>query len=320
MKKICLLILPVLLICIACNKEWTEELFVKEVAFAKNGVVTVYAKFKDEGGLVPVKVPVILGGSTRNNADIQVTIDIDADTLTDLNFDRFRLREDLYFHQLPQKNYAFKSMTTTIPKGADIGYFDLDLKLEDLNLINKYILPVKIVSTSLDNVSSYRWYKKSLMQIIPFNDFSGSYSNAGLVWNRDVSENSQTALTTTNRTAWVVDERSVFFFAGVVDEDAYDREKYKIIARFNEDSTVTLSAPDPEIMFSQQAGTYTVQVEKDPVIPYMERTRVTMNLQYWYSDISNPAFPLNYRFTGPMTLEITRNTQIPDEDQQVKIQ
>ncbi len=45
-----------------------------------------------------------------------------------------------------------------------------------------------------------------------------------------------------------------------------------------------------------------------------------MNLEYWYSDITNPAFPINYRFVGPLTLEKVRNTQIPDEDQQVRIE
>ncbi len=45
-----------------------------------------------------------------------------------------------------------------------------------------------------------------------------------------------------------------------------------------------------------------------------------MNLEYWYSDITNPAFPINYRFIGPLTLEKVKNIQIPDEDQQVQIE
>ncbi len=90
------------------------------------------------------------------------------------------------------------------------------------------------------------------MHIIPFNDYSNRYSNAGLIWNRDVPQNNQTALTTPYRNAFVVDERTVFFFAGNVDEEAYDREKYKITAQFNADSTVTLTAADADIKFSQR--------------------------------------------------------------------
>ena len=320
MKKICLYILFSMLLGIACNKEWTEELFVKEVSFVKSGMVKVYARYKSQGGVVAVKVPVVLSGSTGNPDDIQVTIEIDKDTLNNLNFDRFRLRNDLYFQELPKASYSFKSMTTTIPKGSLQGYFDLDLKLEGLDLINKYILPVKIVYSSNNNVTSRRWFSKSLMQIIPFNDYSNRYSNAGLIWNRDLSQNDQTALTTPYRTAWVVNENAVFFFAGNIDEEAYDRAKYKIIARFNPDSTVTLSAPDATINFSQQAGSYSISKRMDEVQPYLEKTYITMNLEYWYSDITNPAFPINYRFVGPLTLERIRNIQIPDEDQQVQFE
>ena len=42
-----------------------------------------------------------------------------------------------------------------------------------------------------------------------------------------------------------------------------------------------------------------------------------MNLQYWYSDMTNPVYPIKYRYAGPMTLEKVRNIQVPEEDQQV---
>lgn len=320
MKQIHLIILAGLLCGLGCTKEWTRELYVKEVSFVKNGVVRLNAMYKSQGGTVTLKVPVALSGSTDNKEDIAVTIALDRDTLTNLNFDRFRLREDLYFQELPAVNYDFTSLTTTIPAGSLQGYFDLNLKMEGLDLINKYILPVKIVATSKNNVSPRRWFSKSLMQIIPFNDYSGRYSNAGLIWNRDVPQNNQTALTTPYRTAWVVDENTVFFFAGNIDEEAYDRAKYKVIASLNADSTVTLSAPDASINFAQQRGTWSLSKRKDEVQPYLEKTYITMNLEYWYSDITNPDFPINYRFTGPLTLEKVRNTQIPDEDQQVIIE
>lgn len=320
MKKIYLYILSGLLFGLGCSKEWTQELYVQEVSFVKSGVVRVNAKYKSQGGVVTLAVPVVLSGSNGNKGDIEVTIALDRDTLNNLNFDRFRLREDLYFHELPAINYSFPSLTTTIPAGSLQGDFNLDLKMEGLDLINKYILPVKIVSTSRNNVSKRRWFSKSLMQIIPFNDYSGRYSNAGLIWNRDVPQSSQTALSTPYRNAWVVDENTVFFFAGNIDEEAYDRKKYKILAALNPDSTVTLSAPDAAINFSQQKGTWSLSKRKDEVQPYLEKTYITMNLEYWYSDITNPAFPINYRFTGPLTLEKVRNTQIPEEDQQVVIE
>jgi hypothetical protein len=318
MKKILIFIAIILVTGPACKREWLDEQYVKEVSFARSGVVKVYAQYKSQGGVVTLKVPVVLSGTTGNNEDIEVTIAIDKDTLEDLNFDRFRLREDLYFHELPEKHYKFKSMTTTIPAGSLQGFFEVDLMLEDLDMINKYILPLKIVSTSKNNVASRRWYSKSLMHIITFNDFSNRYSSAGRIWNRDLPQNDANAFSVPHRTAWVVDEKSVFFFAGHIDEEAYDRAKYKIIATFNADSTVTLTAADPSINFSQQQGTYTISSRMDEVQPYLQKTYITMNLEYWFSDITNPDFPINYRYAGPLTLERVRNIQIPDEDQQVQ--
>ncbi|MFT4093887.1 MAG: DUF4973 domain-containing protein [Niabella sp.] len=320
MKKIYLYIIIAVVLGTSCNKEWTDELYINEVSFVKSGVTTVYAKYNSEGGQVTLKVPVVVSGTTGNNDDISVTIGIDKDTLADLNFDRFRLRDDLYFLELPTANYSFESMTTTIPKGSDEGYFNLNLKMQGLDMINKYILPVEIVSTSKNNVSTRKWFKKSLMQVIPFNDFSGAYSNAGLVWDRDIAEESQTALSTPTRNAWVVDENTVFFFAGIVDEEAKDRANYKIFATFNADSTVTLTASNSAINFSQQSGTYTITKRMDDVQPYLEVTDIIVTLEYQYSDITNIEYPINYRFTGTLTLEKVRNTQIPEEDQQVVVE
>lgn len=301
---------------LSCNKEWKDELYVKEVSFVKNGVIPVYAKYRSSGGAVTLKVPVILSGSTNNTEDVQVALGLDNDTLPNLNFDRFRNRQDLYFMQLPIANYSFESSTTTIPKNSDVGYFNLNLKMENLDMYYKYLLPVVLTSTSKYSISPRRWYKKSLMQIIPFNDFSGRYSSSGQVKR---TQGSDPALTTPYRNAWVVNENTVFFYAGVIEEEAYDRLKYKIAVRFNTDKTVTLTASDPAIKFKQNNGSYTVEKKMDEVQPYLQRTITTMNLDYEYEDITNPAFPLRYRFSGAMVLDRMRNTQIPEEDQQVII-
>lgn len=305
-----------ILIC-GCNKEWTEELFKKSVSFANNGVVEVRVKYSAIGGNIPVKVPIVISGSTENTSNVNVTIDLDKDTLTNLNFERFRLRNDLYFIELPKEFYQFESMTTTIPSKSNLGMLNLNLKLDGLDFSNKYILPVQIVSTSEFGIATGRGYRKSLMQIIPFNDYSGKYSVTGDVWDRNRPHGDQKPLTTPFRNAYVVDEKTVFFFAGVTEEEALDRRNYKIKAAFNSSNhTVTLTSDNPAIKFSQQRGTYTVRTEKDPVLPYFERTYTTVTLEYEYSDITNPVFPIDYSFTGVMVLERKRNILIPDEDQQ----
>lgn len=304
-----------LLIC-SCNKEWQDELFQKSVSFVNHGVVEVRVKYSALGGNIPVKVPVMISGSTENNTNVSITIDLDKDTLTNLNFDRFRLRKDLYFNELPKEFYQFASMNTTIPSGSNVGLLDLNLKLDGLDFSNKYILPVKIVSTSASGIATGRGYKKSLMQIIPFNDYSGKYSVTGEVWDRNRPQNDQKALTVPSRNTFVVNEKAIFFFAGVTEEEALDRRDYKIKTTFNADQTVTLTSDNPAIKFSQQRGTFSVKKEKDAVLPYLEKTYTTLYLEYQYSDITNPAFPIDYRFVGSMVLERKRNILIPDEDQQ----
>lgn len=317
MKKGYILALLGCMLISSCNKEWKDELFQKSVSFVNNGVVEVHVKYSAKGGVIPIKVPILVSGSTNNAADVNVIIGRDADTLQILNFERFRLRNDLYFKELPQENYQFESMSTTIKAGNDVGLYDLNLKLEGLDFSDKYILPVQIISTSAFSIATGRGYRKSLMRIVPFNDYSGKYSIAGLVWDRNRREDDQIALSVPSRNAYVVDEKTVFFFAGVSEEEALDRRAYKIKATFNEENkTVTLTSDNPAINFSQQRGTYTVKKDKDPVLPYLERTYTTLNLEYWYSEISNPEFPIEYRFVGSMILERKRNTLIPDEDQQ----
>lgn len=321
MKKIYYLLASLLFIMAgACNKEWEEELFTKYVAFAKNGVVQVNVKYREEGGNIPLKVPIVLSGSTENTEDVQVTVALDKDTLANLNFDRFRLRKDLYFQELPADFYSFESLTATIPKGANTGYLKVNLKLKGIDLVNKYILPVKIVATSPYEPSRLKYYKKALISIIPFNNYSGKYSVAGAVWDRTRDENGQTALTVPSRQAWVVSENSIFFFAGVTEEEAMDRAAYKVKATFNSDSTVTLTSDNPAISFAQQKGTYTVSKRMDEVQPYLEKTYTTVYLEYIYDDVTNPAYPLKYRFKGSMVLERIKNILVPEEDQLVEIQ
>jgi hypothetical protein len=297
----------------ACNDEWKDELYDKSVSFVNSGVTNVYLRYS-EGGVVSYKIPIIISGSTKSNRDVQVTVAIDPDTIAGLNFEQFRYREDLYFKQLEEKHYNFPSMITTIPKGEDVGILEMQFKLADLNLVDKYILPLKIAETSEYEINPRKWYRKSLMRIVPFNDYSGEYQSA----NMSILYQSEAAQSTEIREARVVDENSVFFYAGMIDHEARDRESYKVIAEFDKtDGTVTLSALNPAINFSQTEGWFEVLKNMDPIQPYLEVSNTVLHLKYQYDDLTYPGYPLTYRVEGTMTLERRRNIQIPEEDQQI---
>jgi hypothetical protein len=300
----------------ACNDEWKDEQYEKTISFTRPGYTDVYLKYQTEGGVVPYKIPLQLGGTTANDQNIEVTIALDPDTLINLNFDRFRNREDLYFKLLPLRFYELKSTKATIPAGEENALLDIDFKLLGLDLIDKYILPLQIVSTSAYAPSSRKWYKKTMMRIIPFNDYSGTYvPTEGQI---TIEGAGSTSLPFSDRReAWVVDEKTVFFYAGFIDEQARNRATYKLQMQFNADSTLTLRADSAAMInFQQLGGSYYTKTELDPITPYLERNYTIISLDYRFTDVTEPVYPMTYRVAGSMTMERKRNVLIPEEDQQ----
>jgi hypothetical protein len=180
--------------------------------------------------------------------------------------------------------------------------------------VEKYILPLSIASTSEYIPSPNKHYKKTLMRIIPFNYFSGTYS-AGAA--NITLDDDATPITKDTREMRVVNDSTVFFYAGLCEEDARDRATYKVLAKFNADNSITFSADSAQIEFT--AGPeckWSIEEKMDALQPYLIIRTVTMDLQYSYKDVSNPNYSVKYNLKGYYTLERRRNTQIPEEDQQ----
>jgi hypothetical protein len=306
---------------VACNDEWKDEQYEKYVSFVKSGYQNIYLNYNVEGGKVTYRIPIEISGSTKNDRDVQVTIAVDPDTLDAMNKARYYLRDDLFFRQLDPKYYTFQTMQTTIPAGSDIGYIDVDFEFDDLDLVEKHILPLCITSTSEYTPSPVKWYKRSLMRIVLFNDYSGSYAATGGQINIQGDDNSTSVETREMR---VVDQNTVFFYAGLTEEEARDRASYKIRATFEpltqmaDSGAVTLVADSAAIGFTSQPDLCYYKVEKhmDELQPYLQIQTTTMFLRYSYDDITNPAYKVRYNFSGSYLLERRRNTQIPEQDQQ----
>jgi hypothetical protein len=308
---------------ISCNNEWEDELFQNTISFGRNGVTDIHIRYKTDGK-VAYKIPVEVSGSTINNREYKVQVALDIDTLKDLNFERFRYREDLYFKLLDEKYYNLPSTEVIIPSGTNTATMDIDFTLEGIDMVEKYILPLTI-KESPDYLVNYRkYYRKALLNIIPFNDYSGVYSATdGLVYERNIDENNQTPMTMDTRQAFVVGQNSIFFYAGVTEEELENRGLYKIIATFEEGSgeaegPLTLEAPNADkIGFNPISGSYSIRTEMDPQFPYLEHRYITLNMEYEYNEIITETARIEYRFRGTLTLERKRNITIPDEDQQI---
>lgn len=313
----------------SCNDEWTDEQYVKEVAFVRSGYVETYLNTATVDGIVHYKIPVEISGSTVNDQNVEVTIALDPDTLqlyNELNY--YTTRTDLYYRILDPQYYSFQSMKTTIPAGESVGYFYVDFQVNNLDLVEKYILPLQITETSAYTPSPRKHYRRTLMRIIPFNDYSGTYSGTGAeIYNISGGQSNKMTVALPSRDMRFIDSNSLFFYAGLTEETATDRSLYKIRVRFEngvtlDDGTVegalTLSADSAAINFSfvPEKCKYTIQSRMDDLQPYLMIRTITLTMNYTYDNLINPAYPVTYNFSGPYVLERRRNTQIPEEDQQ----
>lgn len=305
----------------SCNDEWKDEQYQKYVSFAKSGYSNAYLNYNTEGGTIKYRIPIVLSGSTQNDRDVRVKISIDPDTLAAMNQARYFTREDLFYRLLDPKYYSFKTMETTIPAGQNVGIIDVDFQIGDLDLVEKYVLPLSIEETSDFVASPKLWYRKALMRVVPFNDYSGTYSATG----GTITElGSSTPTSVDTREMRVVDQNTVFFYAGLTEEEARNRALYKVRVKFEpptvrpDSSTVVLTADNPDIEFTYepQHCYYKIDTKMDALQPYLQIKTTTLFLRYTYKDISNPNYSVTYRFSGSYVLERRRNTQIPEQDQQ----
>ncbi len=330
MKKIYSILcsIAILTIFCACNDEWKDEQFEHYISFKapinSNGVTRINLPHT-ETGKTTYRLPVLVSGSTDNDRDITVKIGIDSDTLRVLNIARFASREDLWYKELPSQYYSFPE-TVNIKAGENIAYLDIEFSLDGLDLVDKWVLPLTIEDDPNGQYQpNYRkHYRKALLRIMPFNDYSGTYGGNNLIgYLTDTGEGANEPLVKSQITAYTIDDESIFFYAGTIDESRQDRDKYKIKARFVPNSTkVELSCDNAEnngFKVNKQATSY-FEEEMDPVRPYLKkRTVMIRDISYEFEDYTlAPGARIRYKFEGTLTMQRNINTQIPDEDQAIE--
>lgn len=331
MKKILypLLMLTALLTATSCNDEWTDELYEQYISFkapiGSNGVTDIYVRYKEEGE-VTYKLPLIVSGSTDNAATRQVHIATDPDTLRILNEARFG-REDLYFRMLEDDMYRFDDVVE-IPRGTNVVTTDIDLTLHGIDLVDKWVLPLTIEDDPSYNYVSHprKNFAKALLRIIPFNDYSGNYSTTTMqvfIKNPDGSYDTKDAMVANTRTGYVVDDNTIFFYAGLIDDDLINRAAYKVYFEFGEgnDKSLRIRTDNPLIKLqpAKEAFFYSITETMDDQQPYLLHRYVTFDIEYDFVDYTSaPGAEIPYKVKGSMTLERRINTQIPDEDQAIE--
>lgn len=330
MKKVysLLLFMTALVFCVSCNDEWKVEQYVQMVSFKSpidsKGVTPVYVRYKPDGK-VTYQLPLIVSGSTMNQNNLTVHIGLDSDTLKVMNQERFSSRTELFYKELDTEFYEFPE-TVDIPAGESAGLVPIDLSLANLNMVDKWVLPLAIGNDPSYNYQANprKFYRRALLRILPFNDYSGQYS--ATAYKVYFKGNETEAIVPEYHTAYVADENSVFFYAGLVDEDRLDRSQYKIFLQFTEDlidlqtKKVIIFTDNPAIeLVVKGTPSYFVEESMDVTRPYLKHIYITINLEYEYKDYtSTPGYIIDYVVKGSLTMERKINTQIPDEDQAIE--
>lgn len=347
MKKLTILaasLLGLLSLVTSCNDEWKDEQYTQYVSFRAPlndaGVTEIYVPYTRHNadgtvmsgeGKSYYDLPVIVSGSTNNAKDLTVHFSYDPDTLSVLNYARFSNRTDLFYHDMT--NYATFAPTIDIPKGTDVGLLRLNFDFKahegtnasvgDIDMAEKWVLPVQILDDASYNYTSHprKNYAKAMLRIFPFNDFSGDYSSSAL--KIFIPGDEANASTVSEKRCYVVNENTVFFYAGNRDEDYTDRRNYKIYARFIGDTSGTLELytdnPNMKLNVKKEAS-FRVVESMDAQQPYLKHRYVIINnLNYSYVDYTSiKNYEMPYEVSGSMTLERKINTQIPDEDQAIE--
>ncbi|MBB4035491.1 hypothetical protein GGR21_001384 [Dysgonomonas hofstadii] len=325
MKKInaILSILTALVLCVSCNSDWEDEQFTHLVSFKapinSQGVTSIYLRYKDDGK-VTYQLPLVVSGTTTNDNNMTVRVAIDPDTLVDLNEARFSTRTELYYQELTSEYFSIPE-TASITAGQNTGLLPISFSLTNLDLVHKWVLPLTILESQDGSyqVNERKDYRKALLRIVPFNDYSGSYSSTTFMTYFKGSTTGGISIDT--KVAYVVDSKTIFFYAGLVDEDRTDREYYKIFVRFNDDDgqTLTIYTDNPAINLNV-IGTpvYSISEEMDATLPYLKNRNIILDIEYEYTDYTTvTGLSIDYYVVGSLALQRKINIQIPDEDQAI---
>jgi hypothetical protein len=333
MKKIYILFLAMIVgvfLLSSCNNEWEDEQYEQLVSFKAppntEGVSWTYVRYKTDGQ-VKFDLPLIVSGSTPNTQDRTVRIGLDLDTLAIMNREQFGQRQELFYQVLDRKHYSMPE-TITIPAGESQVNIPIEFSLAGIDEADKWVLPLQILDDPGGNyqVNPHKHYKRAMLRIMPFNDYSGVYSAAQ--FQIVLEGNTSTPLTVAQQRAYVVDDETIFFYAGTRDVDFLDRKFYKVFLRFTDEQSDIQkkkleiwsdNAENNKFEVDPEEAYYILDEDYEPTKPYLKRKYITLSFGYKFEDYTSvPGLRLKYETKGTMAMQRNLNTLIPDEDQQIE--
>lgn len=323
------LLLATAVCCVSCKNEWEDEQFTQMASFkaipGSQGVTWSYLRYNTEG-VVRYNLPIVISGSTANNKTRTIHIGLDPDTLARLNQEQYGHRQELYFRQLDTKYYNMPK-TITVPEGVSTISLPIDFKMGDLDQSDKWVLPIQILDDpSYDyKANPNKSYRRAMLRITPFNDYSGEYG--GTLYKIFLEGETEPLTLNTYRT-YVVDNKTIFLYAGTRDIEYLDRKNYKVLIKFTDEAFEVRkkklviwsdNALNNKFKVGADQSYYTIDEEMDAKLPYMKHIYITLYLSYEFEDYTTvPGQRLKYKVEGTLSMQRDLNTLIPDQDQQIQ--
>lgn len=340
MNKIINLIVAMaaLTFCFSCNNEWEDEQFAHYVGFKapinSEGCTTVHVRYVEDA-TAHYELPLVVSGSTVHGSNIKAVVVLDADSLQTLNVKNFgERRKDIWYQNLADNDnqYVGKDRVVTefpatvnIPAGESTAVLDIELDLNGLDQTWRWVLPLKVAEDQPGYTANTRkHYNNALLNIVPFNDFSGTYSASTMDGYADDGSGNypmdQAKLIVDEKVMYATGANTAFFYAGAIDHTYKQRAKYRVNVTFEATGGRLLLTPEDnsEMNFRVESASYEQTATPDPLKPYLVRKNTIVNAVYYMTDATSGGEPVKYKFTGAMVMQRTLNTQIPDEDQAIQ--
>ncbi|MDE5941326.1 MAG: DUF4973 domain-containing protein [Muribaculaceae bacterium] len=338
---VCMLAVGALTLTTSCNNDWEEEQYKHYIGFKAPldtdgnsvGVTTVYVPYtrldKDlkpmygQQGESHYNLPVVVSGSTTNPDNLTVNI-AQSDTLATLNYERFSNRQELWYVNM--WDFADVPSTINIAAGQDVALLNIRFHFQGIDLSDRYLLPLTVAPGAGYERNPRKHYATAMLRVLPYTDYAGVFQATNLkfyIVSGGVTDNEPGGMKTVQ--TYVVDENTVFFYAGQFDESSQLRKDFKVFAKFvPEEGTegkrgfVDMWSDNPEMDFAQNTrSTYTTVEAPDEVQTYIvRRTLIINDIDYVFTDYrSAVGSKIVYNVKGSMAMERKLNTQMPEEDQ-----
>ncbi len=300
-----MLLVSIMLGVSSCDK-LEDELFTKNSYIVHNGWQDYLLEVADDNTTI---LPVYFGvnGTSGNDKDIQLTMEIDPDTLESYNWEKYKNQTDLYYKILPEGTYEFDADSWTIPKGELNAetYIKIDLnRIKEMgSLYNDYVLPLRLTSSTGEPLGANK-YTKVLAHIGFKNDYSGTYSGKGVVTQQGTTYT--TEITSTQ--LYAINNNICYMFVGEKSRsNTKDYLNYVVEITRDEFGDITLSSEVEGLLFKP----YNAKLSRKYTYNYNDQryyTEITtIELAYEYQDSTqDESLMMSFEGTFSMSRDVLR--------------